>query len=189
MTIVLFTEDGPTGAAISILAEKVLSSAHKKAGLKRRQIKRGDIFKNPRKIAALVSLNRKQGNAKIIVCVDSECTDPAETERNLTRCRNHLKKARLAADIIVVVHALETWLAADQNALRSAFNITDGIKIPGNLETICRPADMLKKLIRKHGGEFVKSKDDLKIANHANPEEIAKRCASFVKFQKILLSR
>lgn len=41
----------------------------------------------------------------------------------------------------------------------------------------------------KHGREFVKSRDDLKIAHHASPEEIAKQCASFAKFQKILLSR
>lgn len=189
MTIVLFTEDGATGEAIRILARKVFSPTGRNVKIKRHQIDRGNIFKNPRKLEALVKLAQNEGKSRVIVCVDSECTDPAEIERNLTPCKKHLKKTRLAVDIVVVVHTLETWLAADRNALCLTFNIEDNIRIPGNLETICRPADMLKELIRKHGNEFIKSRDDLRIANHANPDEIARRCSSFAQFQKILLSR
>jgi len=62
------------------------------------------------------------------------------------------------------------------------------IKIPGNLEMECRPVSILKNIYRKHRREFLKSKDDLIIAEHANPARIAERCNSFRKFQQLLLS-
>jgi hypothetical protein len=53
----------------------------------------------------------------------------------------------------------------------------------------CRPENILKDVYRKHGREFIKSKDDLAIAAKANPTQIAKRCSSFRRFQQILLSQ
>ncbi len=189
MTIVLFTEDGPTGEAISILARRILSTTGKNVKVKRRQVNRGDIFKNPRKLAAFINLAQQKEKSRIIVCVDSECTPSAVTEQNLKPCKDHVQKVKLAAHFIVVVHALETWLAADPNALRSAFSIKSEVKVPGHLESECRPADMLARLIKKHGFEFIKSRDDVKIAGYADPKLLAQRCSSFAQFQKILLAK
>lgn len=189
MTIALFTEDGPTGEAIRILAEKVLAATGTNVKIKRRQVNRGDIFKNPRKLGALVELAQKKETAKVIICVDSECTAPEITEQNLIPCKKHFRKANLAAQFVVVVHALETWLMADTHALRSAFNLKGKIKAPSNFEAECRPGEMLKRLLKKHGFGFIKSRDDVAIAEHANPEVLAQKCSSFARFRKILLAK
>jgi hypothetical protein len=157
----------------------------------RRQINRGDIFKNPRKLAELVKLANVKEQVKTIICVDSECTDPRLTESNLAPSKKALKGLQTVSHFIVVVHALETWLAADEEALRAALNPKTPLKVSGNLEKECRPENILKEIYRKHGRgrDFIKSKDDLIIAEHANPARIAERCSSFRKFQQLLLSR
>jgi hypothetical protein len=128
--------------------------------------------------------------AKIIICVDSECTAPEITERNLGPCKKAIRdlKIKTPVDFLVIVHALETWLAADEEALHNALNAKRAIKTAGNLEMECRPVSILKEVYRKYGREFIKSKDDLIIAGHADPAQIAKRCSSFRRFQQILLS-
>jgi len=187
--IALFTEDGPTGEAIRILAEKFLPKTSKPPKIIRRCINRGDIFGNPRKLGELIKLVSAKEPTKAIICVDSECTDPKITENNLRSTISALKKLRLAFHFVIVVHALETWLAADEEALRKVLKISIRVKTPGNLETECRPAGILKEIYRKHGkGDFIKSRDDLIIAQHADPVRIAERCSSFRKFQQILLS-
>ena len=189
MTIALFTEDSSSGEAIRILAEKCLPKSSKPPKIMRRCINRGDIFTNPRKLAALVKQVNVKEQTKNIVCVDSECTDPKLTEKNLQSAKKTLSELKVAVDFIIVVHALETWLAADEEALHAAIKSKLPIKVPGNLETACRPESILKEIYRKHGkGDFTKSRDDIIIANHADPARIAKRCSSFKKFQQILLS-
>ncbi len=190
-TIVLFTEDGPTGEAIRILARKFLAAIGQNPKIIRRQINRGDIFKNSRKLAELVKLVNVKERAKTIICVDSECTDPRLTESNLAPSKKALKGLQLVAHFIVVVHALETWLAADEEALRAALNRKTPIKISGNLEKECRPENILKEIYRKHGinRDFIKSREDVRIAHHANPARIAERCSSFRKFQQLLMSQ
>ena len=137
----------------------------------------------------LLKNESRQEKSKIIICVDSECTDPSITERNLAPCKRAVKGLSFVVHFLVVVHALETWLAADEKALRAILKTNKEIKIPGNLEMECRPVTILKDIYRKHRREFLKSKDDLIIAEHANPTQIAKRCSSFRRFQQILLSQ
>lgn len=189
MTIVLFTEDGPTGEALSILARKILLAAGKRIKIKRRQLNRGDIFKNHRKLAASVELAHKREKSKIIVCVDSECTPPAVTAQNLKPCKDYLRKNKLVAHFIIAVHALESRLAADSKALQSTFSLEDEIKVPGNFETECRPADMLKNLLKRRSVEFIKSRDDIKIAEHTDPEMLTRKSSSFAQFRKVLLGK
>jgi hypothetical protein len=185
VTIVLFTEDGPTGEAIKILARKILSATGKNLEIKRRQVNQGDIFKNPRKLAALIQLVSAKGKSKIIVCVDSECTDPSIIERNLEPCKRAVKGLQSVVHFVIVVHALETWLATDEEALRVILKADKKIKIPGNLENECRPGSILQEIFRKHGRKFIKSKDDLTIAEHADPAQIAQRCTSFKKIPAV----
>ncbi|MGH7454810.1 MAG: DUF4276 family protein, partial [bacterium] len=137
-----------------------------------------------------VNLVNVNVQAKTIICVDSECTDPNLTERNLGPSKKALKSLHPVTHFVVVVHALETWLAADEEAIRAAINSKTPIRIPGNLEKECRPENILKEIYRKHsrGRDFIKSKEDVIIAEHANPARIAERCNSFKKFQQLLLS-
>jgi hypothetical protein len=189
VTIALLTEDGPSGEAIRILAEKCLKKTGRPLKIIRRCINRGDIFTNPRKLAALIKQVNVKEETKTIVCVDSECTDPKLTEKNLQSTKKALTELKVVVDFVIIVHALETWLAADEEALRAVIKPKIPLKVPGNLENECRPGSIFKEIYRKHGkGDFNKSNDDIIIANHADPNRIAKRCSSFKKFQQLLLS-
>ncbi len=95
MTIALFTEDGPTGEAIEILAKKSLPKTSKPPKIIRRCVNRGDIFKNPRKLVELIELVNVKEKTRTIVCVDSECTDPKITENNLRSTKKALEKLSL----------------------------------------------------------------------------------------------
>jgi hypothetical protein len=185
-TIVLLTEDNTTGEAIRILAQKVLKS-RKPPEVLRRHIKRGRIFKKPEKLAALIKSISRGKKAKFIVCVDSECTPPQTTERNLDRCKKYLKQNRLVVNFVVVVHTLEAWLAADEEAIRAVLKPKGSITIPTNLESECHPEEILKEIFQKNDKEFDKSWHDLEIAKKANPAKIAQRCQSLRKFQEVLL--
>jgi len=185
--IVLFTEDDTTGKAIRILAQKVLAEKSKPPKVIQRWVRQGHIF-NPKNIVLFIKNEIQQEKSKIIICVDSECTNPSIIERNLGPCKRAVKGLQVVVYFLVVVHALETWLAADEEALRIILKTNKEIKIPGDLENECRPGNILQEVFHKHGRKFAKSKDDLAIAEHANPAQIAKRCNSFRKFQQILLS-
>ncbi|MGH7595769.1 MAG: DUF4276 family protein [bacterium] len=188
MKIVLFTEDDTTGKAIRILAQKVLMEKSKPPKVIQRWMRQGHIF-NPKNVITFIRNESRQEKTKIIICVDSECTDPNIIERNLDPCKKAVKRLQFVVHFLVVVHALETWLAADEKALRSILKTNKEIKIPGNLEMECRPGNILQEVFRKHGRKFLKSKDDLIIAEHADPARIAERCSSFRRFQQILLSQ
>ncbi len=187
MTILLVTEDDTTGEAIEILAKKTFASKNKPPKILRRRISRGDIFK-PEKLIASLKYCCQDDPTKIIICVDSECTDPKITERNLGPCKRSVKASSITAHFAIIERALESWLAADEEALRELLKSKKKLKIPGNLEKECHPESILNNVFRMHDRDFIKSRDDVKIANHANPKEIAKRCTSFRKFQQLLIS-
>jgi hypothetical protein len=185
VTLFLYTEDGPSGEAIRILAQKALTKTNQSPHIIRRYINRGQIF-NPRKIVALIKNERQEKKSKFIFCVDSECTDPAKIENDLKPCKKVVNKIHSKVHFLIIVHALETWLAADKNALAVILNANKEIHTPGNLENECRPAGLLKDIFHKNDRKYIKSEHALTIARHADPAEIAKRCKSFRQFQSLI---
>ncbi len=185
MTILLFTEDDVTGEAIRILAKKILPQTGKPPRILQRAIPRGDIFK-PEKISAYVMRVKQEygSRTKVIICVDSECTDSRITEENLIPSK---KALRTSADFVVVVHALETWLLADANALRMVLG--KNIKISDSFERECQPKMMLGDILLKHQRRVLRNDDHIKISKQVAPDIVAKRCASFKKFREILLRK
>ncbi len=87
---------------------------------------------------------------------------------------------------VVVINALEGWLAADPEALRQVLGRGAEVRIEQNLEEICRPAELLEDIFARHGKDFQKTRYDPLIAEHANPEEIAKHSASFRRFCQLV---
>jgi hypothetical protein len=185
LTLILFTEDGPSGEAIRILAQKILRNTNNSPHITRRYINRGQIF-NPRKIIGLIKNERQEKKSKFIFCVDSECTDPAKIENDLQPCKRAVKKLQSTAHFLVIVHALETWLAADKRALAVILKTNREIHIPGNLERECRPAGILKEIFHKNNRKYIKSEHALTIARLADPAQIAKCSSSFRQFQSLI---
>jgi len=148
-----------------------------------RTIHRGEMFK-PEKVKPYLEaiLKQHQDVEKVIVCVDSECTDPTEIREEVSKVERELSKEGLPVRYAVVVHALEGWLAADSKALGQVLGRGAEVRIEQNLEEICRPAELLEGIFAQHGKNFLKIRDAPLLAEHVHPEEIAKRSSSFRRF-------
>lgn len=115
---------------------------------------------------------------KIIALVDSHCSDPLEIE----------KKFRFARDIevCVIVHAIESWLLGDKNALARVLRNSQ-IRTPQNPETFCKPEEELTRLFQRHGKKYLKSRDAQIIAELIELEAVTNKCPSFQRFKTTLL--
>jgi len=152
-----------------------------------RMIHRGEMFKAEKVKPYLEVLwKQHQDVEKVIVCVDSECTDPAEIQREVSKVEQELSETDLPVRYAVVVHALEGWLAADSEAVRQVLGRGAEVRIEQNLEEICRPAELLEGIFAQHGKNFLKFRDDPLLAEHVHPEEIAKRSSSFRRFCQLV---
>ena len=186
MSIGLFVEGKSDKDTIPKLIRKFLDTPPK---IITRTIHRGEMFKSEKVKPYLEALLKQhQDVEKVIVCVDSECTDPAEIQREVSKVERALSRMSLPVvpRYVVVVHALEGWLAADPEALRLVLGRGAEVHIEQNLEEICKPAELLEDIFARHGKDFQKTKYDPLLAEHANPEEIAKRSSSFRRFCQLV---
>lgn len=188
MSVGLFVEGESDERAISILVRKVLETqGGPQKPICRNFRGRGDMFKARKIKAHLEFLLKQQPDvAKVIVCVDSHCTDPAEIRKRVSKVERELARMSLPVvpQYVVVVHALEGWLAAAQKALGQVLG--SEVNINRNLEEECKPEDLLGDLFEKHGKSFLKTRDDPQIAEHTDPEEITKRSPSFRQFCQLI---
>ncbi|MFQ6093486.1 MAG: DUF4276 family protein [bacterium] len=124
---------------------------------------------------------------KIIFCKDSECTDPSEIRNETNLVEKEIGKPGLSPVplYIVVVHALESWLMADSEALAQVFG--QKVKIISDIERICKPKEFPKDAVSEIGKTFIFSRDNLKITEYAEPERIEQRCPSFAQFRQAVL--
>ena len=123
----------------------------------------------------------------IVVCIDSERVDTGVTERRLRPVQRHLNEtSSVPVRYAVVDHALEGWLACDEEAVRSVLGPRARINISGNPEEHPDPASLLKRVFRENRRQFQKTRHDPQIAQHASPERIAERSPTFRRFAEIL---
>jgi hypothetical protein len=182
MSIGLFVEGKSDKEAISALVRKLLDIPSK---IITRTIHRGEMFK-PEKVKpyAEALLKQHQDVEKVIVCVDSECTDPEEIWKEVSKAERKLNEVGLPVRYALVIHALEGWLAADSKALGQVLGRQ--VHIEGNLEEVCKPAELLRGIFAQHGKSFQKTRHDPQIARHADPEEIARHSPSFRRFCQLV---
>ncbi len=123
----------------------------------------------------------------IVVCIDSERVDPEVTERRLRPIQQWLNESSpVRVRYAVVDHAIEGWLACDEEALRSVLGPRARINIRGNPEEHPDPASLLKRVFRDNRRRFQKTQHDPQIAEHASPERIAERSPTFRRFAELL---
>jgi len=184
MSIGLFVEGKSDRDTIPKLIRKLFDTPPK---IVPRAIHRGEMFKSE-KVRPYVEalLKQHQDVEKVIVCVDSECTDPAEIREEVSKVERELSEIGLPVRYAVVVRALEGWLATDPEAVRRVLGRGAEVHIERSLEEICRPAELLEGIFAQHGKNFLKFRDDPLLAEHVNPEEIAKRSSSFRQFCQLV---
>ena len=131
-------------------------------------------------------LQRQPRVSKIIICVDSECTDVEESRRQGTETEAKLREKgpRVPIRYVVVDHCLEGWLLHDQDAIRSVLGTHSGLSLPGNPENECRLADLMRKLFATHRSTkpFKKTKDDKKIAAKLDIQVLQSSSPTFREF-------
>ncbi len=189
MTIGFFVE-GPKSEkpSITILARKVLESKSMRRGVVAR-VGGGDLF-NAQKMKVHINtlLRIHQDITKIIVCVDSDC-NPSEAEGRAKSTERQLASFRLKTvpRYVLVIHALEGWLAADPEAVGKVVGADVPRHIPQDLEGVCKPADLLDQIFAKYGKDFRKTQHGPLIAGYADPAAIAHRNSSFRQCQEAII--
>jgi hypothetical protein len=182
MSIGLFVEGKSDKDTIPKLIRKLLDTPPK---IIARTIHRGEMFKAEKVKPYLEALLKQhQDIEKFIVCVDSECTDPEEIWEEVSKVERELNEVGLLVRYALVVHALEGWLAADSKALEQVLGRQ--VRVEGNLEEVCKPAELLRDTFAQHGKSFQKTRHDPQIACHADPEEIARHSSSFRRFCQLV---
>lgn len=124
----------------------------------------------------------------VLVCIDSERVDPSVTKERSRPVEQMLNRnSPVPVRYAVVDHALEGWLACDEEALRSVLGGQRArISIRGNPEDHTTPADLLERVFRENGRQFRKTRDNVKIADRSSVERIAARSPTFRRFAEIL---
>ena len=124
----------------------------------------------------------------VLVCIDSERTDPNLTIGRSRPVEQMLNRdSRIPVRYVVVDHALEGWLACDEEALRDVLGGPRArINIRGNPEDHPTPADLLDQVFRDNRRRFRKTRHDPEIAEHVSPVRIAAKSPTFRRFAEIL---
>lgn len=115
---------------------------------------------------------------KVLAVVDSHCSDPILVEQDFLEAS---ASSTINIHICVVVHALESWLLADSQALARKLR-TRRLRTPANPETLCKPEEELDRLFQLHDKQYIKNRDVEKIIELARLSVIAHKCASFERF-------
>lgn len=144
---------------------------------------------NPRKAKAFTNFLLDRDCEKVVILKDSHCSDPAKIEKNL---RDRLIEESLRAKIdgevriCIVVHAIESWLLADEEAI--ADYLRSKVKGINNPENECKPDKVLDEIFRKHEQGYLKGGEaPREIAKRLSLEKVAKKCPSFIKFKTFLV--
>ena len=150
----------------------------KKLGIKpiiRRQ--RGRI--NVRKASAFAE-ELLRSCEKVIILGDADCDERRERER-LQRIYEHLPEGlRERVHICIIVHELESWLLADENAISRVLG--KNVKPVENPEKIHNAKEYLEGLFEK--GDKKQHLLAEEIAKHVDVEKLKEKCASFADFER-----
>ena len=167
--------------------EKVIREITRKLGVpaKIRRSRRGATIQSPRKTGSYV-VDLLSDCEKVVILKDSHCSDPHAKEENL---RGRLQGAGLPVDgdlhICMVVHAIESWLLADEEAISDYLG--SKVKELRDPETECKPEEVLEELFKKTGKVYLKGGEaPRELARRLSVEKLITKCPSFKKFKALI---
>lgn len=185
MKIALFCED-KFNKPFQILTQRIMG---KQKGVIMRSKKRHDLLKED-KIYSHITYDILQDHpdiSKIIVCVDSECTPEKRVLEDLRRVESSIKtKLRQPIHYLPVTHALEGWLLADPETIKQYLGSRVRVDISSSATSHCKPKELMKEMFQKADREFLPSRDNGRIADQINIDEIAKNNRSFACYRKVV---
>lgn len=121
----------------------------------------------------------------VVVLLDQHCNPEDKVVRMEERIKNSVsEEARRKLRIIRVVRAIEAWVLADQEALRS---ICSEASFTGNPEEPHDPAEALRRELEKCGKIYIKTpKWGEHLGLKVDPERVASGSRSFREFRDTL---
>lgn len=123
----------------------------------------------------------KKSCKKVIILKDSHCSDPAEVERKTIEKIKFNENVK----ICIVVHAIESWLLADEEAIGDY--LKSKVKEIHNPENACKPEEILDEIFKENNREYLKGGEDPReIAKRLRLEKVIKKCPSFIKFKTFI---
>jgi len=132
-----------------------------------------------RKCKVWSALLKRQGCRHLIIVRDLDRRDPGDVRRRL---QDASTPNPISSRVIVIpVQAIEAWLLADEDALRSVFNIRERLRAIPNPEGLLDPKTELKRLVYNRSGkrrEYINTAHNGRIAAAAVLSKL-RRCASF----------
>ncbi|MCW7075409.1 MAG: DUF4276 family protein [Candidatus Methanospirare jalkutatii] len=118
---------------------------------------------------------------KVIILGDADCNEEGERER-LQRIYEHLPEGlRRRVHICIIVHELESWLLADENAISK--RLGKNVRAVPNPESIHDAKEYLEELFEEAGEKYL-TKFGGEIAKHVDVEKLREKCASFADFER-----
>lgn len=116
---------------------------------------------------------------------DCECTDPLKLTPEIQKVQKHLEMRFPGRNIraLPVVHALEAWLMAGQEAVKKVLGDEVSQRLTDRPESECRPKDFLKKISKD---PFDYRRDDPELAEALNIDTVTRNCPSFREGRKAL---
>jgi hypothetical protein len=170
--------------------EKVIREITQKLGVpaKIRRSRRGATIQNPRKTGSYV-VDLLSDCEKVVILKDSHCSDPHEKEEKL---RERLQEEGLLVDgdlhVCIVVHAIESWLLADEEAIGDY--LSSKVREIHNPENECKPEEVLDELFKRYGKVYLKGGDAPgELARRLNLEKVSHKCPSFKKCKALIEKR
>ncbi len=167
--------------------EKVIREITRKLEVpaKIRRSRRGATIQSPRKTGSYVA-DLRSDCEKVVILKDSHCADPQEKERNLGES---LRESGLSPDgtisICMVIHAIESWLLADEDAIGDY--LSSKVREIHNPENECKPDEVLAEIFKKKGRDYLKGGEaPREIARRLRLEKVLRKCPSFKKFKTII---
>ena len=185
LSLGLIVEGQSDRNTIPILARRLGYSA----GIRSRIVSRGDMLASGAISRYLTKFLRESRDVtQVIICLDAERENPNIVLESTRRTERRLNETLpIPVSYAVVDHALEGWLACDEEALRAVLGGPRArINIRVNPEDHPTPADLLAQVFRENRRRFRKTRHDPQIAEHASPERIATRSPTFRRFAEIL---
>ena len=188
MSLGLLVEGESDRAAIPILVRRLGYRHSVRASI----APRGDMLKFDKIRQSVISLIRRRSDIDlVVVCIDAETSDPnsflAQEAMPVQRRLNRDRAIHVPVRYAVVDHALEGWLACDEDALRSVLGGGRArINIQGNPDRHPNPALILDRVFMQNNRDFRKTLDNPKIAQAATPQNIAAKSPTFRRFAQLI---
>lgn len=148
---------------------------------------RGNLL-NARKVITYIEelRGRRKGLQKVLACIDCEDYSLSEVRNDVSRTLAEIQRYAppLIPDYVVIVHALEAWTGADENALRIVLRPSPRRYLRAITESDPRPKQTLRRLFRQNGRDFRGTRDNPRLAEIVDLVALRRNNSSFAEFEQ-----